>query len=49
MRVIKSTGPQENCPTTAPVLVETVGTIVVKSISETLTPGESMNIIVLLT
>ena len=41
MVVITPTGPHAKGPANAPIEVGTEGTIVVKSISDTFTPGES--------
>ena len=41
MIVISLAGPHENPPVNPPIVVATEGTIVVKSISETLTPGDN--------
>ena len=41
MSVLLFTGPHWNCPANAPAVVDTAGTTVVRSISDTFTPGES--------
>jgi hypothetical protein len=41
MVVTSFIGPHLKCPAKAPMLVATVGITVVKSISETVTPGDS--------
>jgi hypothetical protein len=40
-RTLSPTGPQRNTPAKAPSEVATAGTTVVRSISDTLTPGDS--------
>src|SRR6056300_504209 len=44
-KTLLSTGPHRKCPAIAPIDVDTAGTTVVRSISLTLTPGETWNAI----